>query len=56
MVGTRGHRLEDAIEEALINASVLAFLCVEGFGTDAIIAADKTEIILRRTYLQDRIR
>jgi len=44
------------MDEALINASVLASLCVEGFGTDAIIAADKTEIIRRKTYLQDRIR
>ena len=44
------------MDEALINASVLASFCVEGFGTDAIIEADKKEIIRRRTYLQDRIR
>ncbi len=44
------------MDEALINASVLASFCVEGFGTDAIIEADKKEIIGRRTYLQDRIR
>ena len=44
------------MDEALINASVLASFCVEGFGTDAIIKADKKEIIRRRTYLQDRIR
>ena len=29
------------MDEALINASVLASFCVEGFGTDAIIEADK---------------
>ena len=44
------------MDEALINASVLASFCVEDFGTDAIIEADKKEIIRRRTYLQDRIR
>ena len=44
------------MDEALINASVLASFCVEGSGTDAIIEADKKEIIRRRTYLQDRIR
>ena len=47
---------DGTMDEALINASVLASFCVEGFGTDAIIEADKKEIIRRRTYLQDRIR
>jgi sugar/nucleoside kinase (ribokinase family) len=47
---------DGTMDEALINASVLASFCVEDFGTDAIIEADKKEIIRRRTYLQDRIR
>ena len=47
---------DGTMDEALINASVLASFCVEGFGTDAIIEADKKQIIRRRTYLQDRIR
>ena len=46
----------ETMDEALINASVLASLCVEGFGTGAVLGANKKEITLRKNYLRDRIR
>ncbi|HBN45006.1 MAG TPA: sugar kinase [Candidatus Marinimicrobia bacterium] len=41
-----------AAREALVQASALASICVEGFGVDKILEVDHTEITKRTSYLE----